>query len=114
MGAAPSGPANCRGHVRRNTSAVAFLLIFAAKLLAFHDDSRHRLRPSGWAFGETATLVAANDNDPATGWRAVRDRRAFAEVLELSPATIDFDDPEVLLRLIELGNVDPLLRRDVH
>jgi hypothetical protein len=55
-------------------------------------------------------LVAANDN----AWRAVRDRLAFAEVLELPLATIDFDDPEVLLRLIELGNVDPLLRRDVH
>jgi len=56
--------------------------------------------------------IPANDNDAAIGfvWRAVRDRSAFAEVLELSPATIDFDDPEVLLRLLETGNVDPPLR----
>jgi hypothetical protein len=57
-------------------------------------------------------LIAANDNDAATAGRAVRDRLAFAELLELPPATIDFDDPVVLLRLIG-WNVGPLLRRDV-
>jgi hypothetical protein len=56
--------------------------------------------------------IPANDNDATTGflWRAVRDRSAFADVLELPPATIDFDDPAVLLRLLEIGNVDPPLR----
>jgi hypothetical protein len=48
----------------------------------------------------TARLIATNDNDSATAWRAVRERFAFAEVVELPPAMIDFDDPEVLLRLI--------------
>jgi len=57
-------------------------------------------------------LIPANDNDATTGfiWRAVRDR-SFAEVLELPPATIDFDDPEVLLRLLKLRKVDPPQRR---
>ena len=56
--------------------------------------------------------IPANDNDATTGvlWRAVRDVSAFAEVLELPPATIDFDDPTVLLRLLDLGNVYPPLR----
>ena len=56
--------------------------------------------------------IPANDNDATTGfvWRAARGRSAFAEVLELPPATIDFDDPAVLLRLLEIGNVDPPLR----
>jgi hypothetical protein len=56
--------------------------------------------------------IPANDNDAAIGfvWRAVRDRSAFADVLELPPSTIDFDDPKVLLGLLELGTVDPALR----
>ena len=56
--------------------------------------------------------IPANDNDATTGVlrRAVRDGSAFAEVLELPPATIDFDDPAVLLRLLDLGKVYPPLR----
>jgi hypothetical protein len=54
--------------------------------------------------------IPANDNDAPTAfvWHAVRDRFTFAELLELPPATTDFDDPEVLLRLI--GH--PLLPQD--
>ena len=53
--------------------------------------------------------IPANDNDATIGflWRAVRDGSAFAEALELPPATIDFDDPAVLLRLLDLRNVNP-------
>jgi hypothetical protein len=60
--------------------------------------------------------IPANDNDAAIGSvrRAARESSAFTEMIEPPPTMIDFDDPKVLLRLLELGNVVDCLSTVQH